>query len=1043
MLVIGFVVLSCLSAVPPAQAATAAYTATVITPAPPAKPFTVIDPTSFSGWDVSMTPRALYRVYHARPRLTVACNLQATGAFCGPTRTVVDSSGTDFKSQGNSGTHIIEASGRLYTWGTRVLDASAGVVCIDTNLPDTTPNPFCGYTKMTGTGGAAVNGIYGTVSNPVQVGSKWYAFNYVAGAPSSSATGANTLLCFDFATLAACPASPISLGIAGTFQPPWGASYGAPAIAQIGGNIIISYITSAAAITCWDPATGAVCAGSWPVANARANGYRGAPFPVLDTAGATRGFCLATGNPADCYNVTGGALAIPFGLTSTLRENHRFNGPAVILGDRVYLANDVYSKVQCYDFGSAAPCPSFPRPITSIYTVNADPARPSCLWVVSNVGVGGSSAVTPMDAFTGKECDSGSIRVLASPVISPAAQCVPDSYTQLAILSPDRTTYTDGAVAFLDGNGAPITSIADRPIGADGTVDLTGLNLNTAAGLPQFLITLNHPTTTTPTAVTTELSWNGADAPECNPPAPPPAADLSLTKNVDVSTAAAGQTVTYTLTVHNAGPADSHDVTITDALPAGLTWSSSSPGCTGTTTVTCQLNTVPSGASRSVVIQATVTPPPPPPPPTTGPTDPTLTHQLDATKVEAHLSVVGPSTATQSATCPDGYLATDGTVRIDHVDGGTLSDVSVVSSAATPDGTGWAGTLTSTATGQVQAKVIVVCLTDHTTATQGHDHALTVSDPLLEFTTWSGPGAETQPLNCPAGEVAIAPSYTDLTGARVTSNEPTTTGWQFGVTAHGPGGGTFSIRCLRSTTANAAGHHHALRLIELEDTLTVDAGSGTESALTCADQAKGIVADYTSMALSLGTDPQPKTRLFRFHNPTSEELDAGIGLLCLEVRTGGATTNSPVTTPTEPTSVTVTNEARVTASTNDPSPGDNTATASFTATSGPAPVVLLARAATVTTTRAGDTVVSVRVRCNARCAFSARLLALANAGSRIHLGDVLARGRDRSRAGTTITVRLRATHGAGRLLRKDRIHRARLVVTLADGTRLSRNVRLR
>ncbi|MFJ9637454.1 hypothetical protein [Streptomyces sp. NPDC101178] len=49
-----------------------------------------------------------------------------------------------------------------------------------------------------------------------------------------------------------------------------------------------------------------------------------------------------------------------------------------------------------------------------------------------------------------------------------------------------------------------------------------------------------------------------------------PAADLSVTKAADATTVTVGQTVTYRITVHNAGPNPATGVSVTDRLPDGL-----------------------------------------------------------------------------------------------------------------------------------------------------------------------------------------------------------------------------------------------------------------------------------------------------------------------------------------------------------------------------------------------------------------------------------------------------------------------------------------
>jgi len=56
-----------------------------------------------------------------------------------------------------------------------------------------------------------------------------------------------------------------------------------------------------------------------------------------------------------------------------------------------------------------------------------------------------------------------------------------------------------------------------------------------------------------------------------------PSADLQVTKTVSNATPSLGTDVTFTITVHNAGPNDATGVVIDDALPAGLTFVSSAP----------------------------------------------------------------------------------------------------------------------------------------------------------------------------------------------------------------------------------------------------------------------------------------------------------------------------------------------------------------------------------------------------------------------------------------------------------------------------------
>jgi uncharacterized repeat protein (TIGR01451 family) len=93
-------------------------------------------------------------------------------------------------------------------------------------------------------------------------------------------------------------------------------------------------------------------------------------------------------------------------------------------------------------------------------------------------------------------------------------------------------------------------------------------------------------------------------------PAPPASADLSVTKSSSPDPVRVGQELTYTVTVSNGGPSAALGTTLTDVLPAGVTLGSvaaSQGSCSGTSTVTCSLGTVASGASATIVVKVTPT----------------------------------------------------------------------------------------------------------------------------------------------------------------------------------------------------------------------------------------------------------------------------------------------------------------------------------------------------------------------------------------------------------------------------------------------------
>ncbi len=89
-----------------------------------------------------------------------------------------------------------------------------------------------------------------------------------------------------------------------------------------------------------------------------------------------------------------------------------------------------------------------------------------------------------------------------------------------------------------------------------------------------------------------------------------PHTDLALSKTVFPSPIAAGETLTYTLTVTNRGPAIADGVQLSDTLPTTVTFgsvSSTHGTCAGTTTVSCSLGTLAVDEIAMVTIVVTPT----------------------------------------------------------------------------------------------------------------------------------------------------------------------------------------------------------------------------------------------------------------------------------------------------------------------------------------------------------------------------------------------------------------------------------------------------
>jgi uncharacterized repeat protein (TIGR01451 family) len=84
-------------------------------------------------------------------------------------------------------------------------------------------------------------------------------------------------------------------------------------------------------------------------------------------------------------------------------------------------------------------------------------------------------------------------------------------------------------------------------------------------------------------------------------------ADVSITNDDAPDPVLVGSDVTFTLTVHNTGPASATSVSVTDTLPAGLTLVSAIPSVGSCGSAVCSLGTLGAGASATITVVATAT----------------------------------------------------------------------------------------------------------------------------------------------------------------------------------------------------------------------------------------------------------------------------------------------------------------------------------------------------------------------------------------------------------------------------------------------------
>jgi uncharacterized repeat protein (TIGR01451 family) len=138
--------------------------------------------------------------------------------------------------------------------------------------------------------------------------------------------------------------------------------------------------------------------------------------------------------------------------------------------------------------------------------------------------------------------------------------------------------------SMVEGAGATVTIVVtptvSGPLG--NTADVTGSNLNPDPIPVNNTVTINT-----------------------NVLAVPPSADLALLVADNPDPVTAGQNLTYSITASNNGPDTATNVVVTDTLPSGVTFVSSTASqgaCSGIATVTCTLGSLTDGAIATVTI---------------------------------------------------------------------------------------------------------------------------------------------------------------------------------------------------------------------------------------------------------------------------------------------------------------------------------------------------------------------------------------------------------------------------------------------------------
>lgn len=166
-------------------------------------------------------------------------------------------------------------------------------------------------------------------------------------------------------------------------------------------------------------------------------------------------------------------------------------------------------------------------------------------------------------------------------------------------------------VSLTQDNGPAATTCSTPAPGTGGTVACSFATLGVTSA--QFTLVMNTGSaasfTNTASVETDSFDTDGGNDTSSVDTAVTQSADVSVTKSGPAAVNA-GSNVTYTVTVTNGGPSNATNVTLTDVLPAGTTFVSASqnsgpvfscttPAVGAGGTVTCDIATLPAGATAT------------------------------------------------------------------------------------------------------------------------------------------------------------------------------------------------------------------------------------------------------------------------------------------------------------------------------------------------------------------------------------------------------------------------------------------------------------
>lgn len=184
--------------------------------------------------------------------------------------------------------------------------------------------------------------------------------------------------------------------------------------------------------------------------------------------------------------------------TTILPKNGVTTGTKVIWADGSWPGG---GKIYCFDTslssGAGAACPNWPVNV-SAYTATIDSQNSNCVWTNTDNGT-----ISTIDVITGgNTCTTPpSVGELSAPVVVPRLACTNSNSIQqwrsFKLTSPAASAYSSASLTVLSASGAILSGWNRVPItGANRTVDLSALNVQTSGLSPRFKVSLADKTGT-------------------------------------------------------------------------------------------------------------------------------------------------------------------------------------------------------------------------------------------------------------------------------------------------------------------------------------------------------------------------------------------------------------------------------------------------------------------------------------------------------------------------------------------------------------------